>query len=116
MRESAATLVLSQTEELDMHAFLQFFSALPQFEAQHLFGTVTHIGTGCVLSKHESDEPKHRDTLMARWPGQHRDEVCPLGGYNAVRFYGLEAKALGFPESEIESAMSRLLEALKARD
>lgn len=97
-----------------MSPFLDYLSGLPQFQASHLTETVMHIGTGCVLSKHKSDEPKHAATLSAHWPGQPRDELALFDGYKVIDYYSREAKSLGFPPEKLAMAMQSLESDLKA--
>lgn len=77
------------------HIALDFLATLPQFQANVLLGFVVELRYGTVVRKHQSPEPKHRNTLELFWPGQPDGTFCLVETYKYTLLAGKEAIALG---------------------
>ncbi len=92
------------------HIALDFLATLPQFQANVFFGTVTELRYGTVVRKHQSPEPKHRNTLELFWPGQPEGTLCLVEAYKYAVIAGKEAVALGDDAARIRDDLKFIRE------
>jgi len=93
------------------HPLLKFLATLPQFFTALREGGVIDMRSGAFVSKHEGgDEPKYRDTLAIRWPGQEVGVYAVVDGEKFGRLQVKEAVLLGADErallQQLEKALS----------
>lgn len=92
------------------HPLLKFLATLPQFHTALLMGGVIDMRSGAFVSKYDGgDEPKHRNSLAIRWPGQPVDLKAIIDGEKYGQLQIKEAALLGANEA---SLLQQLEEAL----
>jgi len=92
------------------HPLLKFLATLPQFHSQLLHSSVVDMRSGAVVSKFDGgDEPKHRHSLLIRWPAQTFDGQIIIDGEKYARLQVMEAVAFGVDEDVLSQALSEAL-------
>lgn len=82
------------------HPLLKFLATLPQFHTKLLEGAVLDMRSGAVVFKHDGgDEPKYRNTLTLRWPGQEPGHYAVVDGEKYGQLQVKEAVLLGADEA-----------------
>ena len=92
------------------HPLLKFLATLPQFFTALREGGVIDMRSGAFISKHDGgDEPKHRDTLNLRWPGQEVGVYVVVDGEKYGRLQVKEAVLLGADEADLLRQLEKAL-------
>ncbi|NNJ16725.1 hypothetical protein CSV86_016685 [Pseudomonas putida CSV86] len=92
------------------HPLLKFLATLPQFHSQLLHSVVIDMRSGAVVSKYDGgDEPKHRHSLLIRWPAQTFAGQIIIDGEKYARLQVMEAVDLGANEGGLSQALVEAL-------
>lgn len=92
------------------HPLLKFLAGLPQFHTKLLEGAVLDMRTGTFVFKHDGgDEPKHRNTLNLRWPGQDPSLYAVVDGEKYGYLQVKEAALLGEDEAALHQQLQKAL-------
>lgn len=89
------------------HNLLKLLANFPQFQSKLLDGGVVDLRSGAFVWKYDGgDEPKHRNSLAIRWPGQPFDISTVVDGEKYAKLQIREAVLLG----ENADSLQKLLE------
>lgn len=92
------------------HPLLKFLADLPQFFTALREGGVIDMRSGAFVSKYDGgDEPKHRNSLAIRWPGQPVELKAIIDGEKYARLQIKEAALLGEDEGALLQQLNKAL-------